>query len=800
MNDLRLALRQLLKSPGFTAVTVLTLALGIGACTAIFSVVNSVLLRPMPYGEPDRLVVLKEDKPPGVPEFAVAPGNYFAWREQSSSFENLAAEIAGNFNLTGAGAPLRLNVRFLTANFLRTLRAHPVLGRDFRAEEETFGHDKVALLSHGFWKRHFGGAPSVLTRTITLDGDPFSIIGVLPASFRPDSNTDIYVPAVFNEAGHDNHGAHFLEVTGRLRRGVTLEAAQRELNVISVWLAKDFPVTNTGWGVHLTPVLENAVGSSRPLLLSLLAAVGFLLLIACANVASLQLTRATSRLREMAVRTALGASRTRIIRQLLAESLLFSGIGGVLAVFVAEWGVKGLIALAPGNLPRAAGISVDGRALFVTSALAAATAIACGLVPALVALRADSSKTLNDGGRGASESGGAQRLRGGLASVEVAVALLLLSGAGLLGRSFVELRHVRPGFEPGHAFAMTLSVAASSYPEAAQKSSLATRVIRQLQSINGVRNVGLSAVLPFSGDDFNLSLGIAGRPRLDPSVRQSTLYYPVSPDYFRAMQIPLLRGRFFDEHDVAGSPRVCIINEGLARRFFPGENPLGQRISLSNGPESFREVVGVVGDVKHYRLDDEDEGRFQTYEPFAQQPYDFMTFVVRTSRTVPDLASAVRSAVSSVDRQQPVASVRPLSELVASSYARRRFTMRLFAVFSGAALLLSVMGVYGVLAYWVARRTGEIGIRMALGAQRADVFRLVLRQGGRVIGAGIVGGLTGALLLTRFLVTLLYGVTAQDPLTFGAAALFLAAVAVLACLVPATRAANVNPIEALRCE
>ncbi len=800
MTDLKFALRQLRKNPGFTAVAVLTLALGIGVTTAIFSVVNSVLLRPLPYGEPDRLVVLKENRLPGVADFAVAPGNYFSWKEQSTSFEHLAAEITGNFNWTGTDKSLRLNVRFLTANVLTTLRVHPSLGRDFRSEEETVGHDKVVLLSHGFWERHFGGARDVLNRTMVFNGDPFTVIGVLPASFRSDSKTDIYVPAVFNEQGRQNHGNHFLEVTGRLKVGVTAETAQRELDVISARLGKEFPVTNKGVGVQLIPVLESMVGSSRPLLFSLLGAVGFLLLIACANVASLQLTRATARRREMAVRTALGAGRIRITRQLLTENLMLSCAAGVLALFVARWGVEVLVVLAPENLPRAAEISVDGPAFALTCGLALITGIAFGLVPAFQAMRIDSSKTLKEGGRGASESGHTRRLRGALITVEVAVALMLLVGAGLLGRSFVRLQQVQPGFQPENAVAVTLSLAANRYDQSTEKSEFAGRVLEQLRSINGVQHSGLSAILPFSGDDFNLAFNIAGRPPLAHGVRQSTLYYSISPDYFHAMGIPLLRGRFFDFHDIAGSPRVCIINESLAESYFPGQDPIGQRINLSNGPESFREIVGIVGNVKHYRVDDDPDLQVQTYEPFAQQPYDFMTFVIRTAGPVPGLSPAIQSAVAAVDKDQPIASVRPLSDLVAVSYARHRFAMMLFAVFSGAALLLSVMGIYGVMAYSVARRTGEIGVRMALGAQKRDVFRLVLRQGGQLIVIGTLGGLIGSLLLTRFIAGMLYHVTAHDPLTIGLVTLLLATVAALACLIPARRAANIDPMEALRNE
>ncbi len=800
MNDLRFAFRQLLKNPGFTAVAVLTLALGIGACTAIFSVVNSVLLRPMPYPEQDRLVVLKEDKLPELTDFAVAPGNYFSWHDQATCFENLAAEMTGNYNLTGLGEPLRLNVRFLTGNFLTTLRVRPMLGRDIRPGEEVAGKDKVVLLSHGFWLRQFGAAEDVIGKALQLDGNPFTVIGVLPPSFRPESRTDVYVPAVFGEDGRQNHGAHFLEVTGRLKPGVTLDAATRELAIIAGRLSNEFPITNKGWGIHIAPVLEALVGPSRRLLWSLLGAVGFLLLIACANVANLFLARASARTGEMSVRAALGAGHARIIRQLLTESLLLSACGGLLALFVAKGGVALLIAFAPADLPRVAEITVDGRAFALTCALALVTGIGFGIAPAYQAARVDPGEALKSSGR---RSGAGRRgigFRDSLVVVEVAIALPLLVGAGLLFRSATELRQVRPGFQPDGAVAVTLSLADNRYGKDSQKADFATQVAARLAALPGVQSVGAAAVLPFSGDDFNLRFNIAGRPPVDPAIRQGTLYYPVTPDYFRAMGIPLVRGRYFDSHDVAGGRRVAIINEALAKRFFPNEDPIGQRINLSNGPESFREIVGIVGDVKHYRLDDMGEITLQTYEPFAQQPYGFMTFVVRAAAAVSGMTTEIRKAVAAVDRDQPVASVRPLTELIAASFARQRFATLLFGVFAGAALLLAALGIYGVMAYSVTQRTGAIGIRMALGARRFDVLKLVFRQGGRLVGIGLAAGLLGALVLTRFIASMLFGVSAHDPWTFAAIGVLLAAVAAIACFLPARRAARVDPMVALRME
>ncbi len=798
MHDLRYAFRQLVKSPGFTAVAFVTLALGIGACTAIFSVVNSVLLRPLAYPESDRLVVIRETNLPQFPEFSVAPGQYFDWQKQATSFESLAAARGGSYNLTGRGDPVRVVAQRLTANYLATLRMHPALGRDFTPEEDAPGKDAVALLSHGFWLRQFGGQPEILNQTLQLNGRPVTVIGIMPKDFQPGSRTEIFTPTAFSAEEQQNHGYHYISVLGRLKPGVTLEQARSEMTLIADRLAKQYPDTNKGWGVKLTPLFESTVGSARPMLLSLLGAVGFLLLIACGNVASLLLARATTRAREIAIRTALGAGRGRIARQLLTESVLLAFLGSLLGVLVARWGMKALIALAPDTLPRAGEIGVDGRVLAFTCALALVTGIGFGLAPVFQALRVNLNATLKDGGRGAGAGGVRQRLRGALVVAEVAIAVVLLVGAGLLIRSFARLQDVDPGFQPRGALAVGLSLPPAKYGAGPQQAAFAEQAVARLSALPGVRSVGAAHVLPFSGNDYVLSFSIAGRPAVDPADEPSTNYYAVTPDYFTAMGIPLLRGRFFTAHDAAGAPRVALINESMAKKFFPHEDPIGQRINVTNGPETWREIVGIVGDTKHYRLDG--DTTVQTYEPFAQQPFNFLTLVVSTSAPVPGLPAAIRAAIYSVDRDQPVGSVRPLTELLAGSIARQRFAMSLFAVFSGLALLLAAIGIYGVMAYSVSQRTGEIGIRMALGAQRGDVMRLIFLQGGRLVALGLGLGIVGALLLTRFLASLLFGISAHDPLTFAVIAGLLALVAALACWLPARRATRVDPIIALRGE
>jgi len=798
MHDLRYALRQLAKAPAFTALALLTLALGIGACTAIFSVVNSVLLRPLAYPESDRLVVIREMDLPEFPEFSVAPGQYFSWLEQAKNFETLAAIRGGSYNLTGFGEPQRLTAKRITANYLTALRVHPALGRDFTPDEDAPGKSAVAILTHGFWQRQFGGRPDVLNQTLPLDGRPFTIVGIMPRDFQADSKTDLLTPAAYTPEEHQDHGAHYIGVIGRLKPGVTVEQARSEMNVIADRLAKQFPDTNKGWGVKLAPMLEYAVADVRPVLLSLLGAVGFLLLIACANVANLLLARATARAKEISIRAALGASRTRIVRQLLTESVLLAVLGAALGLLVAQWGTSALLAFAPDTLPRAREIGLDARALGFTCALALVTGIGFGLVPAFQAARINLNETLKDAGRGSSEGRHRQRVRGALVVAEVAIALVLLVGAGLLIRSFARLQNVNPGFQPRDAWTVSLELPEKKYGTGAQQAAFAQQAAEALAAIPGVQSVGASHVVPFTGNDYVLSFTIAGRPPVDPADEPNANYYAITPDYFKAMGIPLLRGRLFNAHDSAGAPRVAIINESLAKKFFPNENPLGQRINITNGPEAFREIVGVVGDVKHYGLDTDTP--LQTYEPFAQQPLNFLTFVVRTSGPIPGLPAAIRTAIYSVDKDQPIASVRPLTQLIAESVARQRFAMFLFAVFSGVALLLAAIGIYGVMAYSVTQRTGEIGIRMALGAQQADVLRLIFVQGGRLVALGLGAGLVGALLLTRFISSMLFGVSARDPFTFVAIAALLAAIAGLACFIPARRATKVDPLTALRAE
>ena len=796
-QDLRYGIRMLLKRPGFAALAALTLAVGIGANTAIFSVVNAVILRPLPYADPDRLLLIRETKLPQFPEFAIAPGNFLDWQSQNEAFEQTEAFRTFFYNLTGEGEPERLRASRITAGMFAMLGAQPTLGRDFLAEEDRPGSDGVAILSYGLWQRRFGGNPQIVGQQMTLNGRGYTVIGVMPATLRfLDRNAELWTPMAFTEQDRQNHGGHFISAVARLKPGITLEQAQSNLSTIAARLEQQYPSSNAGWGVKLTPLFEAAVGQMRPTLLVLLGAVALVLLIACANVANLLLARASSRHKEIAIRSAMGAGRWRIVRQLLTESLVLAIVGGALGVLLAYWGLDLLLSLAPQNLPRMADVSLDGRALGYTLGLTLLTGVIFGLAPALQSSNPDLNESLKEGGRG-STSGRRQGVRSLLVVTEIALALMLLAGAGLMLKSFWRLQQVDPGFKPENALVVNINLPATKYAEDAQQSAFFQQLLERTAALPGVQSVGATQSMPLIGD-YILGLVIEGRPEPAPGEEPSTNYYAVSPDYFRAMGIPLLRGRSFTEQDRAGAPRVAIINETLARRFFPDEDPIGKRIHVTNGPETFREIVGIVGDVRQYGL--EREPPAQAYEPYLQEPFAGMSLVVRAAADPANLSAAIRQEVFALDKDQPVASVRTLEEVLAASVAQRRFSMTLLGVFGGIALLLASVGIFGVMNYTVAQRTHEIGIRMALGAQRRDILRLVVGQGMTLTLVGVALGLVAAFAGTRLMASLLYGVSATDPLTFTGVALLLALVAFLACYLPARRAMKVDPMIALRYE
>ncbi len=802
-KDVRYGLRMLVRNPGFTIVCVIALALGIGANVAIFSVVNGVLLRPLPFGDPDRLMMVRETKIPQFPEFAVAPGNFLEWKKQNTVFERLVAFTGSGFNLIGAGDPERLIGLKVTEGFFAMLGAQPQLGRDFLVEEDQPGRNNVVVLSHGLWQRRFGGDPKIINQSLTLSGQSYTVIGVMPQTFRfggGDEVTELWTPMAFTAKDAENHGGHYVAAIGKLKPGITPDQASTEMSTIAGRLAAQFPEANTGWNVKIIPLLEYSVRTIKPALLVLLVAVAFVLLIACANVANLLLARAAGRQREIATRTALGAGRWRIIRQLLTESMLLSLAGGVVGLLLAKWGTDLLLTLAPSDLPRMGNVSIDGRALAFTVAITFLTALIFGLVPALQASKPNLNETMKDAGRGSTEGGRRKFIRSTLVVLEVASALVLLVGAGLLIKSFWRLQKVDPGFNPDNALTAWVSLPKTKYPEDSQTVLFFQQLIERVNALPGVQAAGAAHVVPMTGDDYVLGFEVDGRPPLPPGASQSTNYYSVSADYFKAMGIPLRRGRVFTERDTEDSPPVAVINETMVQKIFPNEDPIGKRITFDDrdkNPEWF-EIVGIVGDVKQYGLDQ--PTTMQTYEPYTQQPPSSMMLVVRSAGDPTNLSAAIRSEVLKLDKEQPTTYIKTLNEYFSTSIAQQRFSVVLLGVFAAVALVLAAVGIYGVLSYAVTQRTHEIGIRMALGAGRRDVFRLVVGRGMLLSLIGVASGLVAAFALTRLMASLLFGVTATDAVTFASVAGVLLAVALLACYIPARRATKVDPLVALRYE
>ena len=798
IQDVRYGVRVMRKRPWFTAVVVLTLALGIGANTAIFSVVNAVLLRPLPYRNAERLVWVSGNVRGGTNRASVSPPDYVDYRAQNTVFEEFAASTSVPFpvNLTGAGEPERLTGSRVTANYFRAFGVEPALGRGFGADEERAGPTPVAVLSDGLWLRRFGGDPSVVGKTLTLDGKAVTVVGIAPPEFQYPAGAELWLPLDFDDPEMKIRAAHFLRPIGLLKNGVTIEQAKAETDLIARRLEEQYPETNERWSLNLVPLEEQVVGGVRTSLWVLLGAVGFVLLIACANVSNLMLARAAARRRELALRTALGASRWRVARQQLVESVLLSLAGGALGLLLAVWGVDVLAALGAGDIPRSREIGVDGRVLAFTAALSVLTGLAFGLLPALRASRPDLNEVLKDAGRGTSGPGRG-RVRSALVVSEIALSLVLLIGAGLLVKSFVGLLSVNPGFDPASVLTLRINLARARYPKPEQAEAFFGDLQRRVAGLPGVEAAGMVSELPLSGQPNDMYFYVAGRPPQTADQKVTADYRRVNQDYFRAMRIPVLRGRDFTEQEVTGNAQVVVINETLARNFFPDEDPLGRRLVIDFGNQEEFEVVGVVGDVRHRALDG--EVYQMMYVPTLR--IGGTNLVVRTSSADPlALATAVRGEVAAVDKDQPVSGVRTLEEVVAGSVAQQRFRTLLLAVFAGVALLLAGVGIYGVIAYSVTHRTHEIGIRMALGAGAADILKMVVGQGMALALAGIAVGLLAALALTRVLSSLLFGVTATDALTFATVSLLIAAVALLACLLPARRATKVDPMIALRYE
>jgi putative ABC transport system permease protein len=789
-QDLRYGARMLTKQPGFTLIAVLTLSLGIGANTAIFSIVNAVLLRPFPYKEPERLVILRERVSVGG-GFSPSYPNFVDWRAQNTVFDAISAvRQKESFNLTGAGEPERVPGRLVSAEFFSTLGIEPLLGRDFLAEEDSPGATPAAILSYGFWRRRFGNDPGIIGKQLTLNNQSFTVIGVTPANFQFGEEADITVPIGLSAERFrlrgNNPGA---DVVARLKPNVSEQQAETELNLIAARLEQQFPETNKGRRARVTPLHEFFVGDVRQPLLILLGSVGLVLLIACANVANLLLVRSSARRKEMAVRVVLGASRGAIIRQLLTESVLLAALGAALGILLALLGTSFITGHLPDGIPRLQQADVDAPVLVFTLAVSLLTGLLFGLAPALQVSRLNLNEGLKEGERGS--SGRRQRLHSVLVVGEVALTLTLLIGAGLLIQSFRRVLQVDPGFKVQNLLTMQVSV---NNPEQLQQN---------VRNLPGVKSVAVSDGLPFGMANYPGFI-IEGRP--EPDNKGSGLCYRVSPDYFRTMGIELTKGRVFTAEDTRDSKLVAVINEVLAQQYFPNEDPIGKR--LKHGPTSTSlEVVGIVRHVEHYNLDGQKGVPPQFYTNFNQAPLQTLPNSVRRinlpTRTEVEplsLASAVRGQVAALNKDQAVFNVRTMEQAVAQSVAARRFSMLLLTVFAVVALGLASIGIYGLMSYAVAQRTREIGVRMALGAQSGNVLRLVIGQGMKLAFVGVATGLVASLALTRTMKNLLFGVSATDPATFATIALLLTAVALLACWLPARRATKVDPLIALRSE
>ena len=803
LRDVRYGIRNLLKRPGFTLIAVITLALGIGANTAIFSVVNTVLLRPLPYENPDELVVLSETA--SGQQIATSYLNFVDWRNQNTAFENVAAmRPRESFNLTGAGESERLQGRLVSANFLSTLGIKPIRGRDFLEEDDRPGATPVVMVSHGLWQQRFGADESIIGQQLTLNSQRFTVVGITPANFQFGTEADVSVPIGLSADRFKLRGKDpGIRVVGRVKKDITLERAQAELNTIAARLEQQYPDSNSGRRVRVESLRENVVGDIRPTLLTLLGAVAFVLLIACANVANLLLTRSAGRNKEIAIRTALGASRLRIVRQLLIESVMLAVAGGTAGLLLSIWGTALMTSYLPEGIPRIREISVDGSVLGFTLVASLLTGALFGLAPALQSSNPNLTEMLKEGERNSST----RRNRTGrmLIISEVALTLVLLIGAGLLVKSFWRLSQVNPGFNPENLLTMQISVSAGA-DEGQRVAAFLDELQQRVRNLPGVESVSVSNGLPFEGANQPPFI-IEGQSPPEPGHEPGGILYIASAGYVETMGINLLRGRTFSSQDTKDSPRVALIDEVFARQHFPNEDPVGKRLKLAVPGSDTHEIVGVVRHVEHFGLDGQTPAQAEFYFNFNQIPLAVLPRYVRRVnllvRTRPDpltLAAPVRSQISALDKDQAVFNVRTMEQMLSQSVAARRFSTILLGVFAVLALALAAVGIYGVISYSVAQRTREVGIRMALGAQTMDVLKLVVRDGLKLVMIGVVVGLVGALVLTRLMSTLLFAVTPTDLVTYATVALGLFVVALLACYIPARRATKVDPLVALRYE
>ncbi|HEX6717953.1 MAG TPA: ABC transporter permease [Pyrinomonadaceae bacterium] len=816
-QDIRYGGRMLLKNPGVTIIVIIALALGIGANTAIFSVVNAVLLRPLPYQESDRLVFLNE-KSPVLDEMSISYPNFTDWRAHNQTFEKMAVSNRASYNLTGAGEAERIITGQVSADLFSVLRVNALHGRVFTNDEDKPGGTPVVVLSYGLWQRRFGGQTSILNQPITLNGKSYTVIGVMPESYAYPSRVEMWVPVgqLSDQPGWQSRGNHpGLYGVARLKPGTTFEQADADMNNIAANLEKQYPDTNAGNRVRMRPLLEIFVTDIRRALWVIFGAVGFVLLIACANIANLLLARATARKKEMAIRTAVGASRWRIARQLLTESILLSLIGGTLGLILARWGVDLILYVSPSAIPRSREIGLDWTVLAFTVGVSFLTGILFGLIPAIQAGEVDVHETLKESGRSMS---GRQWLRSSLVVVEVATTLVLLIGAGLMVRSFYKLQQVNPGFSHEHLTSFSISLPEKKYATEEARDAFYNHLLENIRALPGVESVAAASGLPLGNNGWQTGFVIDGQPL--PARDQTPLMEAclVTPDYFRAMNIPVLRGRVFNDRDdrshLAGRDlskldederamkglNKIVIDEEFAKRHWPNEDPIGKRVNLGNPSNPTKlEVIGVVGRVKMESLN-QNSDRVQGYFAFNQVPGSDMTIIIKGASDPNQLISSVRGAVKAMDPDQPIYNPRTMDEIRAESVAPERLNLTLLALFAGIALVLAIVGIYGVMSYSVTQRTHEIGIRMAIGARPLDVFKMILGHGMKLALIGVALGLVGAFALTRLMATMLFGVEPTDATTFAGISILLIAVALLACYLPGRRATKVEPTISLRYE
>ncbi len=804
-QDLRYGLRVLAKNPGFTAVAVLTLAIGIGANTAIFSVVNAVLLRPLPFRDPAALCLVTE-RMPTIPVLGPSYLNFQDWRAQTHTFDDIAAARLTPFTMSGSGQPERVQGQMASASLFPLLGVTAIQGHTFTPDEDRAGGPPVALISYGFWQTHFGGAAGTLGKSITLDNVPYTIVGILPPKFQLIQPADVLLPFdPWAKKLPDDRSWHpGIIAVGRLKNGVSIEQARAEMDTIAKRLEQAYPINNTGVGVNVNRMQDQLVQNIRPALLVLLGAVALVLLIACSNIANLLLARATSRRREIAVRVAIGAGRARLLRQLLTESILLSCAGGLAGLAIAFAGISPLVRLAGNTLPNLGPIGVDYRVLLFVSVMVLLAGVLFGLGPALHTSRMDLRAALNEASRGSTVGSGQKRLRSLLVITEIALAIVLLVGAGLLLRSFERLQNVEPGFHAGNLLVADVPLSPQAYKAAPARMDFFDRLLERSRALPGVTAAGAASFLPVSGGGSSLYFNIQGRP--PKSMRDYLIigYRPVSPHYLETLGVPLVRGRLLQESDTEHAPFVVVVNQTMARQYFPNESPLGRHLQVGALPDPqtpWMEIVGVVGDVKQNLATD---AQAEVYLPYRQAdtllPVFALSFVLRTAQDPRTEVAALRNILHELDPNQPLVKIRTMEENIATSVSEPRFRTTLLGIFATCALLLAVVGLYGLMMYSVTQRIPEIGIRITLGAQRSQILAMMVGQGLRLALVGIILGICGAFALSRILSRFLYGVEATDPLTYVAVAALLLAVALLASYLPARRATSIDPMSALRCE